>query len=118
MIGMRRLVAMVTILVIACASEMTPEQVFCDQAVPLLSENPDLGELEGAVRSQMEELARVAEILPVGQEPLMVLIDDLTGELRLWEQGGSAEGWSSQDVVEYVGSLCARDDLTWSAVMP
>jgi hypothetical protein len=118
MVAMKRLVALVSIVLLACGSEMTPEQVFCDRAVPLLSENSDLGPLEAAVGGQMEELARVAEILPEGKEdPLIVLIDDLTEQLRVWEQGGSADGWSSQDVVMYVGSLCARDDLISWAVM-
>ncbi len=98
----------------------TPEQAFCDQAVPLLSQEHDMArEPETAARNQMDELARVAEILPEDQEePLLVLIDGLTTQLRLFEQGRAEDGWDSFDVVEYVGSLCDRDDLTWWMVVP
>lgn len=110
---MRRVVAIGCVMLVACGSEATPEAAFCNEAVPLLSENPDLGELEDAVRVQMEELARIAEVLPADQKgQLQVRMDDLS------EQFESDDGWSSQQVVEYVGSLCDRDDLTWTMVTP
>lgn len=109
---MRRVVAVACVLLAACGSETTPQDEFCDEAVPLLSQEHDLTELEPSVRGQMEELTRLAEMLPADQEEeLIVLIDDLA------EQYESVDGWSSQDVVEYVGSLCERNDLTWSAAI-
>ncbi len=54
----RRSAVLACVILAACASEATPEQAFCEEDVPLLSESYDLGELEAAVRTQMEELAR------------------------------------------------------------
>ena len=111
---MRRVVAIAWVLLLAaCGSETTPQDEFCDEAVPLLSENHDLTELEPSVRGQMEELTRLAEMLPADEEEeLIILIDDLA------EQYESVDGWTSQEVVEYVGSLCDRDDLAWTAMIP
>ncbi|HSO50501.1 MAG TPA: hypothetical protein VLS86_08125 [Acidimicrobiia bacterium] len=115
----RRVVVLGLMMLVACNSDVSPQRAFCDQAVPLLSQE-DMGqEPEEAVISQMEELARIAEVLPEEQQgPLMVLIEDLNEQLRLWGQGRSEDGWSSLDVVEYVGAQCLRDDLTWWMVTP
>ena len=108
-----------TVMLVACQSGVTPDEAFCDQAVPVLVQQ-DMGPVpEDAVLTQMEELAQAAEVLPENQgEPLMVLIDDLRRTIRVFQQGQSDEGWASFKVVEYVGELCGRDDLTSWMVTP
>jgi len=112
MVCRQRLVFAVSVLMTACGATATPLEQFCDQAVPLLSQTPDLGELEPGVGEQMEELGLLSELLPEDQEEqLIALIHDLSQSFQ------SSEGWSSRDVVEYVGTLCGRD-LPWSLVTP
>jgi hypothetical protein len=115
---MRRFVALLAVVLVACGSEATPEEVFCDRAVPILSRE-DMGPAaEGAVRDQMEELAEAAQVLPDDQqESVVTLIDETTEQVRLFEEGQSPDGWSSRDVVEHVGSLCDAQ-LTFWLVMP
>ncbi len=68
----------------------------------------------------MEDLAKAAEeqLDAETRTELMVLVNEVNDQLHLAEQGQTENGWENSEVVEFVGSLCGRDDLTTWMVTP
>ncbi len=108
----RRTALILSLVLLACGSETSPEQAFCDQAVSIL-QREEIGDDPRAMREQMEELAIAVEALPEDRQPrLSEMIGDLIEQLQSAERGELAiSGWSSTNVVDHVGELCDRDDL-------
>jgi hypothetical protein len=76
-------------------------------------------EPEVTAKEQMVDLTQLAQLLPEEEQgAMMELIGDLQETLRAFENGQAVDGWSSTAVVEHVGSLCDRDDLSWYMVVP
>lgn len=114
---MRRLAGVLTILSVACGAA-TAEKQFCDGAVPLLQESMG-SEPEETMHAQMEELARIAAVLPEGEKArLRTVLDDLEQRVQSFEEGPSADGWDNARLIEYVGGLCEGNDLTFYMVTP
>ena len=108
-----------TCLVASCQTSTTPVDEFCREAGPLLSREDFGPDPEVAVNEQMNELSQLVELLPEDeQEPVLELMGDLQEQIRAFENGQAPDGWRSEAVVEHVGSLCDRDDLTWYMVVP
>jgi hypothetical protein len=75
-------------------------------------------EPEDAVRVQMENLGQAAAFIAAGEEKAVLLgIDDFLQQLDRFERGAAPDGWSTQEIVDHVGELCERADLTWWMVI-
>jgi hypothetical protein len=108
-----------TLLVAACQTSSTPVDEFCSEAGRLLSREDYGPNPETAVNEQMNELSQLVGLLPEDEEqPVLELIEDVQEQIRAFEDGQAPNGWRSEAVVEFVGSLCDRDDLVWHMVIP
>lgn len=108
-----------TLLFAACQTSTSPVDEFCHEAAPLLSREDFGSNPEAAVNDQMDELSQLVELLPDDeQETVLALIRDVQDQIRAFEEGQAPNGWRSEPVVEHVGMLCDRDDLSWYMVVP
>ncbi len=106
-------------LVVACQTSTTPVDDFCREAGPLLSREDFGPDPEVVVNEQMNELTELVALLPEDeQDAVLDLIEDLQEQVRAFVNGQAPDGWRSEAVVEHVGLLCDRADLTWYMVVP